>query len=194
LALFNKVETRKGSNKVSASAHPESTDKSSATKTISTTSSGFDVQAYKNGILDPSSSKPPENLEDIRKRYAQSRRTAPPTESAYGHYFDSVDGVGNEATMAVEMSGRLLKVYDEKGYTRAFNRAFTGFPKNVGFNNSLSAPQPDFVEGPQMQEFHPIPTECLGTVCFRVGTILSHTFSHSYGYVCSFIYYLIQSH
>jgi hypothetical protein len=34
--------------------------------------------------------------------------------------------------------------------------------------------------------------ERLGTVCFRVETILSHTFSHSYGHVCSFIYYLIQ--
>ena len=43
----------------------------------------------------------------------------------------------------------------------------------------------------------PLPTgialspDCLGTECFRVETILSHTFSHSYGYVCSFIYYLI---
>jgi hypothetical protein len=36
--------------------------------------------------------------------------------------------------------------------------------------------------------------QSLGTVCFRVETILSHTFSHSYSYVCSFIYYLIKFH
>ncbi|KAK3371956.1 hypothetical protein B0H63DRAFT_526819 [Podospora didyma] len=43
----------------------------------------FAIQAYKNGILEPSSSKPPENLEDIRNRVAGSRGTASPTQSVY---------------------------------------------------------------------------------------------------------------
>jgi hypothetical protein len=78
LAQFNKMGRKKGTNKRSASAPAESTGKSGTTETTSTASSGFAMQARKNGILDPSSSKPPKNLEDIRKWGARSRATAPP--------------------------------------------------------------------------------------------------------------------
>ncbi|KAH9984892.1 hypothetical protein F4779DRAFT_326382 [Xylariaceae sp. FL0662B] len=37
------------------------------------------------------------------------------------------------------------------------DQAFTAFSKEVGFNNGLSAPQPDFFEGLQFQEFLPFP-------------------------------------
>ncbi|KAK0742203.1 hypothetical protein B0T21DRAFT_125650 [Apiosordaria backusii] len=169
LALFNKMAKKKGTNKASASAPPESTAESSTTKTTSTTTSGFAIQAYKNGILNPLSSKPPTNLEDMRKRVAGSRRTASPTESVYEDYVDTVEGAVNEATMVFEVGGKLLKEYPKKGYTRAFNQAFTGFPKDVGFNNGLSAPQPDFVEGLRMQEFRPFPVDdhVNGAVLFK---------------------------
>jgi hypothetical protein len=168
LALFNKIAKNKG-KKASASAPADSTDESSTTKTTSTTSSGFAIQAYKNGILDPSSSKPPENLEDIRKRVAKSRGTASPTESAYEDYVDRVERASNEATMVFEVGGRLLKEYPRGGYTRAFNQAFTAFPKDVGFNNGLSAPQPDFVEGLEMRDYDPFPVdECVsGAVLYK---------------------------
>lgn len=156
LALFNKMAKKKGTNKVSA---PESTVESSTTKTTSTTSSGFAIQARKNGILNPLSSKPPENLEDIRKRYPQPRGTASPTESVYEDYVNTVGGVPNEATMVFEVGAQLLKKYDDKGYKRAFNQTFTGFPKDVGFNNALSVPQPDFVEGLRMEEYRPFPVD-----------------------------------
>ena len=106
---------------------------------------GFALQAYKNGILDPLTSKPPTNLEVIRTRHAQPRRTAPPSESAYEDYAEKVEAAPNEATMVFETGRRLLKEYPPKeGYQRVFNQAFTGFPKDVGFNSSLSAPKPDF--------------------------------------------------
>jgi hypothetical protein len=34
---------------------------------------------------------------------------------------------------------------------------FTGFPNDVGFNNGLLVPQPDFVEGLEMQTVSPVP-------------------------------------
>ncbi|KID89012.1 heterokaryon incompatibility protein, partial [Metarhizium majus ARSEF 297] len=153
LALFDKMGKKK------ASAPPESTDDSNTTKTTSTTTSRFAIQARKNGMLNPLHSKPPTNLENIRKRHARSRATASPPESRFKRYANNVGKAANEATMVVEVSGRLLKEYDDDGYLRVFNQPFTGFPKDVGFNNGLSAPQPDFVEGLEMEEFRPFPVD-----------------------------------
>ncbi|KAK3369805.1 hypothetical protein B0T24DRAFT_633316 [Lasiosphaeria ovina] len=154
LARFNKMG--KGSKK--GSTHRGSTTESSSTKTLSTTASGFAIQAYKNGVLDPSSSKPPKNLEEICQRSALPRGTASPTESEYGDYVDRVNRAANEATVVIETT-ELLKKHGDKKYNRAFNQAFTAFPKDVGFNNGLSAPQPDFVEGPEMRDYLPFPVD-----------------------------------
>ncbi|KAK4125502.1 hypothetical protein N657DRAFT_662049 [Parathielavia appendiculata] len=78
------------------------------------------TQAPQNGILNQVHSKPPKNLEDRRKGFARSRKTASP------------------------QSVQLLKTHSDPGYPRAFNQAFTAFPRNTEFNNGLSAPQPDF--------------------------------------------------
>ncbi|KUI64371.1 hypothetical protein VM1G_11174 [Cytospora mali] len=146
---------QKGANKASASASSESITGSTTTKTTSTTTSGFALLAHKNGILEPRLSKPPNNLEHIRKQLARSRKNASLPESVYERYVNKVEVAPNEATMVVEMSGKLLKEYDDKGY----HRAFTGFPKDVDFNNGLSAPQPDFVEGLETQEHEPCPVD-----------------------------------
>ncbi|KAL1853637.1 hypothetical protein VTK73DRAFT_8917 [Phialemonium thermophilum] len=131
------------------------TDDSASTKTTSTTTSGFADKAYKNGMLRPLHSQPPTNLDDIRKRHAAPRATASPPESVYEGYANRVGKAGNEATVVVETSAKLLKEYDDKGYIRAFHRPFTNAPPNAGYNNGLSAPQPDFVEGLEKQEFRP---------------------------------------
>lgn len=158
LAKFDKMGgKKKATNKASASVPLESTADSSTTKTTSTTSPGFATQARDNGILPADFSRPPTNLEDIRGRYARSRGTASPTESICERYVNRVNNAPNEATMLVEVSGKLLKEYDDKGYQRAFNQAFTGFPNDVGFNKGLSAPQPDFVEGLGTEGFRPFP-------------------------------------
>jgi len=159
LALFDKMGRKNTS---------EPTDESGSSKTTSITSSGFDLKAYKNGILLPLSSKAPTNHDTRRERSARSRGTASPTESEHGHYVDRIGNVGNEATMVVETS-KLLKEYTDKDYTRAFNRMCTAFPKDVGFNNGLSAPQPDFVEGPRMEGFDPFPVDeyISGAVLYR---------------------------
>ncbi|TPX14833.1 uncharacterized protein E0L32_004942 [Thyridium curvatum] len=157
LALFNKMAKRK-EEKASASAPADTTVGSSTTKTTSTTTSGFAIQANNNGILNPRTSKPPANYKEIRERCARSRRSASPTESVYEGYVKTVRKAVNEATMVVEVSA-LLKKNDDEGYTRAFNQAFTGFPKDAGFNNRLPAPQPDFIEGLTREDYKPFPVD-----------------------------------
>ncbi|KAK0655252.1 hypothetical protein B0T16DRAFT_307406, partial [Cercophora newfieldiana] len=147
LALFDKMGKKN-----------KALDSKDESKTTSTTTSGFDIKAHKNGILLFPSSKTPTNHKTRRERNARSRGTASPTETEHRGFVKRIQNAGNEATVVAEM-GMLLKVYEDEDYTRAFNRAFTGFPKDVGFNNGLSAPQPDFVEGSRMQEYDPFPVD-----------------------------------
>lgn len=146
---------KKGLSKAPLSAPHESTDESTSTKT--TTTSGFAIQAYKNGILDHLCSKPPTNIDDIRTRYAQSRGSASPTGSMYEDYVDTVGRAHNEATIVFEVGGQLLKRYPRKGYSQVFNQEFTSFPKDAGFNSSLSAPQPNFVKKLKIPKYRPFP-------------------------------------
>ncbi|KAK3337128.1 hypothetical protein B0T19DRAFT_61254 [Cercophora scortea] len=149
LARFNKMSTKKTS---------DPSDDSGSTKTLSTTASGFDVRARKNGILDPIGSRPPKNLEEIRERLAAPRETASPPESVYEDYAYTVQRAANEATIVGETLP-LPKTYPREPYTRVLSQAFTAFPKNMGFNDGLSAPQPDFIEGLEMEEFLPFPVD-----------------------------------
>ena len=155
LALLNKITRKKGTkgtNSTSTSSLLGSTARSATTKTTSTTSSGFAIQAQKNGILNQVHSKPPQSLEDRRKCLARSRGTASPPESVYERYTSTVLKACNEATIVFEVGGQLLKTYSDTGYPKAYNQAFTAFPRDAGFNNALSAPQPDFVEGLEIRE------------------------------------------
>ncbi|CAK7235709.1 hypothetical protein SCUCBS95973_009359 [Sporothrix curviconia] len=116
-------------------------------------------RAYRNGILDPQRSQPPANLEDLRQRFGAARDSASSPESTYDFYTDTANSAVNEATMVYEVGVALLQGRKTKGYRRAMNQAFTAFPKDVGFNNGLSAPQPDFVEGLDIQEYEPFLVE-----------------------------------
>ncbi|KAI0802947.1 hypothetical protein GGR55DRAFT_700269 [Xylaria sp. FL0064] len=161
LGLFDKMAKKKGSNRASASASASgsgasgSTVGSSTTNTTSTTRSGFRIKTYKNNLLPPRLSEPPNNLENIHERHTRSRASPSPTESEHKCFMKRVAGAPNESTVLVETSGKLLKEYDDEGYKRVFNKKFTGFSEDVGFNEGLSAPQPDFVEGLEMAEYRP---------------------------------------
>ncbi|KAF2964694.1 hypothetical protein GQX73_g8888 [Xylaria multiplex] len=134
LARLNRMAKRKRPSKESASASilTDSTADSSSAKTISTTSPGFAIRAHRNGIVGSLYSKPPTNLGTIHEQHAKPRASASPTESMYEHYSHTVSKIGNEATT----------VYND-----------------VGFNNGLSAPQPDFTEGLEMREYDPFPVD-----------------------------------
>ncbi|KAH6623871.1 hypothetical protein F5144DRAFT_595967 [Chaetomium tenue] len=145
LARFNKMANNyKGSKKGSTYLDP-----SSSTKTLRTLASGFAVRARQNGILDDLGSKPPANYKAIQKRLARRRATDSPSESSYKDYARSK--------------------YTGKGYIRAFNQAFTGFPTDVRFSNGLSTPQPDFIENIECEEYRsfPITTYIPGAVLYE---------------------------
>ncbi len=97
-----------------------------------------------------------------------SRETASPPESEYENYIYQVEVAPNEATMVGEMLP-LLKSCRGQGYHRVLNQPFTGFPKEVGFNNGQSAPQPDLVEGLEKREYRPFPVDELisGAVLYK---------------------------
>jgi hypothetical protein len=169
----------KEAKKTSDSASSEYTGEPTTTE-FPSLSSGFAMKAYQNGIFTPSSSKPPVNSQHIRKRYTRSRGTASPTEIDYQAYIESITGQ-NETGIAAAVNARLLKQYNVGGYHKAFNRALTGFPKNVGFNNALPTPRPDFVEGLWVTQYESFPVEDIqGAVIYKDNPI-SITLPHLAG-------------
>jgi hypothetical protein len=168
LALLEKI-ANESTKKSSVSAPPGSTDESSSAKTLATTTSGFAVQAYSNGILASAHSRSLRNLEGIRKRHTRSCETPSPTQSVYEGDVNNVEKAATESTIAAGMSRHMVKKYGDKGYNQVFNQAFTGFPKDVGFNNGLSVPQPGFIEGLEIREYHPFPVDkCVkGSVLYK---------------------------
>jgi hypothetical protein len=165
LRLFNKI-TKSGksaSGKRSRSDFTKTTTDETKTtekkRTISTTPSGFEEQAKKNGVLDRVNSKPFANLDDRRAKLNRARETASPPESAWQRYVYDVETAPNKATV-IHATSKLLKEYDDDvGYGKVLNQAFTAFPNDVGLNNGLSAPQPDMVEGLHQPQFDPFPVK-----------------------------------
>ncbi|KAK7414494.1 hypothetical protein QQX98_006681 [Neonectria punicea] len=149
---------KKGITEASESDEPDSTPNPPTPKTVSTTMSVFEMCALKNGILDPSVSEPPRNLKQICKRHAQRRASVSYSEPAYKQYLDQALNAPNEDTMIYQVGPKLLKE-PPIGYQTVLNQPFTGFPKEVGFNNGLSAPQPDFAEGVRVKDYRPFPVD-----------------------------------
>ncbi|CAK7197517.1 hypothetical protein SEUCBS139899_000164 [Sporothrix eucalyptigena] len=149
----------------------ESTADSSSslsTKALSTTAPGFALQARDNGILDATGSRPPSNLAELRQLLAQPRASASPPESAYDEYAHAIQNTENEATVLF-VTTPLLRTYPVQPYKTVLNQAWTAFPRDAGFNNGLSAPQPDFVQGLEMEAYRPLPVNKLvhGAVLYK---------------------------
>jgi hypothetical protein len=107
LAVLSKVERKNSA---------ESTVGSSSAKTTSTTTSGFALQCYKNGMRDLRHPKPPTNLENLLGRHARSRATASPPDSEYTCYVNTVGKAAIKATMVIKVSTQILKDYEDPGY------------------------------------------------------------------------------
>lgn len=161
-------------NSRTASSSTTKTTKSDKTK--STTASGFQEQATANGILRPLRSIPCQNAKETLERLDRSRESVSPTESQYELYCEKIDAAGNEAAVVQRMLP-LFQDYDGK-YNIDMNRTFSAVPKDLGFNNGLSAPQPDFVQGLTREEFLPVdPSKIQGAVLFKddlTSTTLAH--------------------
>ena len=134
----------------------ETEDTPSSTKTISTTHPRFPVVVVENGILLPVDSTPPSNFDEILEYINQQRGSPLPQVHEHRRYFDKTAKAENEETVKLPVL-RLLKEYEDIGYRSAYSQQFTQYPDNLGFNNGLSPPEPDVVEGIDLQEFGPYP-------------------------------------
>jgi len=148
----SKKEPKRSSRSKQKSSHSES---KSSNKTVSTTDPGFAPPAFENSVLDPVNSLHPSNLDYWLDRLNRARDSESPTESEYNDFSYRVRKAPNEISIFYETS-TLLKRY-KPGYRPVFNQVLTNFPKNVGFNNGLSAAQPDMVEGLDLRRFRPFP-------------------------------------
>lgn len=133
---------------------------SADTRSISTTSEGFENRALDNGVLDAVRSGKQEVVEsDVKKKLLASRGSASPTQSQYNKFADRIVEASNEqGTIAVYSKYIFQDTEDthfDIGYRRKEDKMWTEFPKNVGFNNGLSAPKPDMIEGFSRDTFPP---------------------------------------
>lgn len=175
LRLLNNMTRATGPGKPKTAS--SSTTKSTKSDMIkSTATSGFQRQAMANGILDPPRSMPCQNAKETLECLNGSRETASPTQSEYELYCEKIDAAGNKAAVVQRMLP-LFQDYDGK-YNIDMNRAFSALPKGLGFNNRLSAPQPDFIQGLTREEFLPAdPSKIQGAVLFKddlTSTTLAH--------------------
>ncbi|KAF3763503.1 hypothetical protein M406DRAFT_232605, partial [Cryphonectria parasitica EP155] len=70
----------------------------------------------------------------------------------------NISNAHTEADVILASQSLLKKDYPQ-GYKYACNRPFTGFPPDLGFNDGLSAPQPDYVQGLAQSAFGPFPAD-----------------------------------
>ncbi|KAG6353680.1 hypothetical protein INS49_005389 [Diaporthe citri] len=127
---------------------------------ISTTSEGFENRALDNGVLDAvRSGKQAVVDSDAKKKLLASRGSASPTQSQYNKFADRIVEASNEqGTIAVYSKYIFQDTEDthfDIGYRRKEDKMWIEFPKNVGFNNGLSAPKPDMIEGFSRDTFPP---------------------------------------
>ncbi|KAI0117887.1 hypothetical protein GGR51DRAFT_555170 [Nemania sp. FL0031] len=158
LAQFNNNMAGVAGSKEPGTPSLSTETKTSLTKT-STSWPAFARMSRTNGILPPVESEPPANLEKLRERCVQSRRSPSPTRSEFESYQDAVSMATNEHTLLLELSSELLKKHRTRGFIRASDQLCTAFPKNVGFNNGLRTLKPDFMEGLVVDQFRPFPVD-----------------------------------
>ncbi|KAK4195336.1 hypothetical protein QBC40DRAFT_343499 [Triangularia verruculosa] len=177
LALFNKMA---GHDSEPTESLETGSLKMSSSTTISTKMSGFARRATENGILSLHNSQLPKNIDSIRRRYAAPRATPSPTQSEFEDYATKNQGDPNEATVMARFQRFLLKSF-KGAYIQVFNRQFTGFPTGVGFNDGLSAAQPDFVEGLAKPGKWPLEVRGIGGAVLHAGDLNSIVLPHIAG-------------
>lgn len=132
-------------------------------KSVSTTDHQFEAIFRANGGVSALDSVdfPPSNVEEARAFIRQPRGSASPTSSQHRRFRTSLGKAGNERDVENLVQGRLFKdtnktdALQDIDYGANVDKQWTAFPKNVGFNNGLSAPKPDLVEGYAQRTFPP---------------------------------------
>lgn len=129
------------------------TESSTSSEPLITPScSEFATRACDQGILNPKLSKAPSNIEDLRACLEKSRGSPEPSENYFETYCGKTDRAINKATLVYYFVGKMVRPLPDLRdgaleYDQILNQRCDEFPVNIGFNNALSAPKPDIVEG-----------------------------------------------
>lgn len=137
------------------------TTPSARSKTYSTTDHQFEAIFRKNGGLDPDDSDkhPPSNEKEIQDYLNKSRGSASPTRSQHRDFRKALFKAGNEREIEGLFQGAVYKDTNKTSelldidYGANIDRQWVAFPKDVGFNDGLSAPKPDRTEGYAQRTF-----------------------------------------
>ena len=118
----------------------------SSTMTISTTTTGFQRQAYENGILDPPDSTPPHDLGALQHHLTQRRGSIQPSAEQHQKYRSRISRCHNEAAVTKLLTLKILIDLEDDCYGNSVCQDITQIPQQ-GFNYNLSPPRPDRLEG-----------------------------------------------
>lgn len=149
LRRLEKITRSRGTKSETASDFTEKTG------TTSTTDPEFEAKFRANhgvSVLG-SRKKALPNRADLDKHMEASRDSASPTSSQDDRFVRGLERCANERDVEVLYHGRILKdtnkvpELEDLDYCANIDKQWVAFPKDVGFNNGLSAPKPDLVEG-----------------------------------------------
>lgn len=156
-------------------------DTSSSTKTVSTSDPRFQEIAVKNGVFIPMQSNEPNNFNEIYNYVNRPRESASPDVADYKEYLYDAVTADNEDTVKQAVLAQLKK-YKDEGYRSAYNQQFTEYPSAVGFNNGLSTPKPDLIQGISLEAFEPYPVkDRLGGSAVPTPSLFPITLAHMAG-------------
>lgn len=146
-----------------ADSNSESPSARSRGSTASTTDPAFKAKFRTNGGLDlfASAAVPLGNEGTIEERLKRSRSSESPTPSLHQTYGELIIDAPNELMMQDAAANCILQPTNylprlrKSQYSYVLDKQWVAYPPNVGFNDGLSAPKPDRLEGFKRAAFPP---------------------------------------
>lgn len=172
LRLLEEMTGLKSTSDPKVATTPSKEETASKAKTTSTTRKDFEEKLRGNGVVHPldSSFYPPANETELLELLDKSRTSASPTASQYEDYVDTYKLAACEADMVHVFSTQVLKEPSrqlrKEGYYGSRDKQWVDIPKDLGFNNGLSAPKPDYIEGCRRGRLPPTVLEFGGAATF----------------------------
>lgn len=146
----------KGSGQTSSNTH--------SAKTLSATAVGFEDRLRRNGVQhqEQSNCAPPSNLDDLTDEFYRPRVDSPtPSIGKYRRFAQFAAEASNEREMGSAVERCLLKdtfvdsEMIDQGYRPKLDKEWLDYPRNRGFNNGLTNPKPNYIEGYKRSKFPP---------------------------------------
>lgn len=162
-ANLRRLETMTGTKGSKSTTTAPSAQSKSDSKSISTTDAAFPARQRQNGGVNPlrSEYRPPKNVATINEFLDRSRSSASPTTSQHERFLEELDEAAAERDVEDILRSRVLQRPNQTPHLEAIkyraklDKQWIDFPKDVGFNNGLSAPKPDLTEGYIQSSFRP---------------------------------------